>query len=261
MLLIEVIVLAIVQALTEFIPVSSSGHLIGFKETFNIEGNLAFDVMLHVGTLIALVIYFRKTILKLTKDLFSNRSKGLISAIVISTMPAVIVGGLFQDFFEDSVREIEIVIAMLAVVGIFMIFAEKIFSKVTIKDLNKLTSKNALIIGLWQVLALVPGTSRSGITILAGRGQGMSNPKAAEYSFLIGIPVIFGAAVRIMIDSEARAQVSDDLSATIIGVIVAAAIGIGAIHFVITWLKNHSLALFGYYRIALSLVLLLLVAL
>lgn len=257
--LIEIVILAAVQALTEFLPVSSSGHLLAVDELTTIESSLALDVMLHVGTLMALVIYFWPKLWGIARDVLTGRDYRLFIRIVISTIPAVIAGALFNDFFSEDVRHVEVVIVMLVLVGLIFIASDRIFPKKNNQKLEDVSNKTAFIVGLAQALALVPGTSRSGITILAGRSQGLDNKTAAEYSFLIGVPVIFGASVQTLIDNEARAAVTEDLLMTVVGVAVAAIVGLFVIRWLLGYLKDHSLAIFGYYRIALALVLLLLI--
>ena len=191
----------------------------------------------------------------MAKNLKHKKESNLIINLAISTVPAVIVGYVFSDFIEDDVRRLGIVAFMLALVGILFIISDSYLKG---KDsIHKVTRRSALIIGLGQVLALIPGTSRSGITILSAKARGLSSQAAAEYAFLMGIPVIFGATLAVLADSEARDYLSSNLGETIVGVFVAAAVGFLAIDFMLKYLKNHGLAVFGYYRIGLSLVLLL----
>ncbi len=265
MILIEILILAVTQALTEFLPVSSSGHLLALDEVAGIDSSLAIDVMLHVGTLLALVIYFWPKLFEIAKNVLSGRDYKLFTLLVISTIPAAVVGFLFNDFFSEDVRHVEVVIVMLVLVGLLFIASDRLFppkfpqKKGKEIKLSQISKKTALIVGVAQAAALIPGTSRSGITILAGRSQGLDNRNAAEYSFLIGVPVIFGASVQTLLDDEARAAVTDDLALTVVGILTAAIVGLGVVHWLLKYLKSHGLAIFGYYRIALALVLLLLI--
>lgn len=258
--IIDVVILAIVQALTEFIPVSSSGHLLAIEKLTSVEGSLALDVMLHFGTLLALVAYFWPKLLEILQDLLSGKSTHLLQSLIITSVPAVLAGFFFEDFLADDARNIGIVIFMLAFIGIIMIFSESFFATNRLKNnLEKLPRKSAFIIGLGQALALIPGTSRSGMTILAGRLQGLSNQHAAEYAFLAGIPVIFGASLKTILDGEARAQITDQPMLVLLGITLAAVVGWFALGTLIRYLSNKGLAVFGWYRLALAAVLLIIV--
>lgn len=251
--IIDVIILAIVQALTEFIPVSSSGHLLALEKVTPIESSLALDVMLHFGTLLALVIYFWPKLIQIARDLIERKSTWLLVSLIITTIPAVVAGLLFEDFLSGDARSIEVVIIMLIIVGIIMIFSDAFFSTNTRKNtINKLPRRSALIIGLGQALALIPGTSRSGMTMLAGRSQGLSNKNAAEYAFLAGIPVIFGAAVKTLLDSDTQAQISDQPLLVLFGIAIAASVGWFVLGILIRYLSNKGLAIFGWYRLFLA---------
>lgn len=252
--ILEVVILAIVQALTEFLPVSSSGHLLLTQELFDIESSVGVDVMLHFGTLIAMVVYFWSDIINVCKDVLLNKKYGFAGLLITATIPAVIVGGLFGDAIEESLRSTSIVLAMLAVVGLAMILEKRL--KVDEKlELEALSYKQALYIGLAQLFAFIPGTSRSGITMLAGRSLGLKIDKAARFSFLMGIPVIFGATLSVLAKDESRSYITDNLVATMIGVVVSAALGYLAIILLLKVVKKWGLAPFGWYRVALSLML------
>ncbi len=257
--IIEVIILAAVQALTEFLPVSSSGHLLIAADLGHIPSSLAFDVMLHLGTLAALVIYFWTKLWAIVTDFVSGRDRRLLIKLLISSVPAALAGALFNDFFTNDVRSLNVVVAMLVVIGLVLIAADKLFPKKNNQSLANISNKTAFFIGCAQAIALIPGTSRSGITILAGRAKGLSNELAAEYSFLIGVPIIFGASLQTLADSATRSAIADQLAQTILGITVAAFLGVIVIRWLLSYLKSHSLAIFGYYRIALALVLLLLI--
>lgn len=249
--LLEVIILAIIQAMTEFLPVSSSGHLLAAERLTAIESSLTLDVVLHFGTLLALMIYFWPRIMQITKNVFSGRDYRLAVNIVLTSIPAAAIGFAFEAFFSTQARQLGVVIFMLALIGVIMLLADKLFGKIK-TTIDTLKPMQALAIGVGQSLALVPGTSRSGITILTGRWLGLSNAQAAEYSFLAGIPVIFGATLKVLLDAETRASVSDDAPVVLAGVALAAVVGILVLRWMLNYLRNHSLAVFGWYRLALA---------
>jgi undecaprenyl-diphosphatase len=249
--MISVIILAIIQALTEFIPVSSSGHLFVAEQLTSLQGSLALDVALHFGTLIAVVIFFMRRIIAMCRDVQSN--KVLIINLVITSIPAAIAGYLLSDFIEEDARALPVVIVMLALVGAVMIVSDRLF-KPNEKNtqIEDITHTDAVLIGFGQMLALIPGTSRSGITILAARARGFSNALAAEYSFLAGIPVIGGASLRVFLSSDTRAVLTENSAQVFVGILVASVVGWFALNFLIKYLSTHSLALFGWYRLALA---------
>ncbi len=263
--IIEVVILAIVQAITEFIPVSSSGHLLALREWWGLKGGLAFDVALHFGTLLAVVVYFKDKIISILSK--PTKNKSLIYNVVITTIPAATVGFLFVDQITESARSVRVVAFMLAAVGIVMIFSDKLFTykpRSQVKKaknsndasgVNSLSGLDAAVIGLLQVLALVPGTSRSGITMLAARARGYDNTVAAEYSFLAGIPIIAGAALKQIIDAESRAALVENSHMAIVGVVVAFFCGWFALDFLLRFVKTNGLTAFGWYRLGLAILL------
>lgn len=247
----DAILLGLVQGLTEFIPVSSSGHLILLAEYTDVNSSFGFDVLINIGTLLALVIYFRRRLAELWRQLVGGRDKKLLINVIISTIPAVIAGGLLIDLFSgDSVRNRGVVIFMLLAVGIAMLLADKFLSGQ--QRLEKLRPKGALGIGLAQALALIPGTSRSGVTIIAGRTGRLSYAQAAEYSFLIAIPILFGAIVRSMFELETMAVLRDETTAVVVGVVAAFISGWLAIDIMLKILRKRGLMGFGVYRILLA---------
>jgi len=257
MQILEVIILAIVQALTEFLPVSSSGHLILTQELFDIQSSIGVDVMLHFGTFIALAVYFWTDLIKIAHDILTKHSSRLGLLLIVATLPAVIIGGLFSGMIEESLRSTSIVVTMLFIVGVCMILEKRLKTNKKL-DLEKLSYKQVMFIGVAQVLAFVPGTSRSGITMLAGRSCGLNINQAARFSFLMGIPVIFGATLSVLARTESRNYIQDNLLATVVGVIVSAVLGWFAIAILLKVVRKWGLAPFGWYRVVLSLMLVIL---
>jgi len=183
--IVDAIMLGFVQGITEFIPVSSSGHLILADSLFSSGSTFEFDVLLNIGTITAPLIYFRHRILEIILEIKHEKEWRLVLNIVISTIPAALVGYFLSASLKDGLfRHTAIVALMLASIGLLMVVEPK-FNKKKNGKLDNLSKKNALSIGLAQAVALIPGTSRSGVTILAGRFSGLSHAQSAEYSFLI----------------------------------------------------------------------------
>lgn len=252
----EALILGIIQGLTEFIPVSSSGHLIIAETVFGIgNGSLAFDVALHGGTLLALIIYFWKDILELIKALFVKSKKTKLAwLLVLATLPAVAAGLLLESYAEGAFRSSLLVSFNLATIGFFMLWAESYYKKLEHKTKLQNTSRNqALIMGFAQSAAVVPGVSRSGITITSGLFAGMDRVAATRFSFLLGIPIIFGAFLKAVVFGDGLAQIQNETSVFILGIVAAFVSGLFAIQFLLKYLAKHTLKVFAYYRIGLAL--------
>lgn len=256
--ILEAIVLGIVQGLTEFLPISSSGHLILAEWATGWKGvlinNLTFDVALHVGTLAAVLWYFWRDWLQLgraTVNVLRGRAPAyearLVWYIVLGTVPAVIVGLLFEHTVETLFRNPLLVAGALAAGSLIMWYADRTSSRD--RHLGTMTLGHALFVGVAQALALVPGISRSGITISAGLAAGYRREDAARFSFLLSTPVIAGAAVLKVrhITFEGHAAWG-----CILGTLSAAVVGYLAIRFLIRYLERHSLNIFVWYRLALA---------
>lgn len=247
-----------IQGITEFLPISSSAHLIVIPWFFNInEGNinkLTYDVMLHFGTLLAiLAIYgkkFTNVIVEGLIDLRSGRFKdSMLLKIIIATIPAGVAGLLGKDLIEHSLRTPFVAAFMLAFVAILMIVAERLYvSRSTI------SYPVAIAIGIAQAFALIPGTSRSGITITIALFLGLKRSEAVDFSFLLAIPIILGTSLYEMKHLDIHAGGMDIY---IYGAISAFVFGILSLKFLITYLKEHSLDLFAYYRIGVAILILL----
>ncbi len=268
------IIFGIIQGITEFLPVSSSGHLVVLHKFISlpVKSELAFDVTLHFATLLAVVWFFRADIIKLFAGLVYSVKKifkkdynypsetdsfyGKLSwLLILATIPAALAGVLLENLIENALRSPAVVALMLIAVGVLFIIFEKI-SKKTDK-LNNLTWKNALIIGLAQVFALIPGTSRSGITIIAGLGAGLKREAAVRFSFLLSIPIIFGASIiKIPQIFNTRGGESfiagNEMAILAIAFIASFITGLLAIKYFLRFARSHSLNVFAYYRFALA---------
>jgi len=268
----EALLLGIVQGLTEFLPISSSGHLIIVPwlqdYTFLLENqdfNKTFDVALHAGTLVAAIAYFRREVVALTRGFLEavarrgieTPDQRLSVAIAVGTIPAVIAGGLGADFISDHLGEPWMIALQLIFFGALLLYADRLPQR---KSLDGSTIKDGFYIGLAQVLALAPGTSRSGITITAARYLGLDRDAAARFSFLMLIPIVFGATI-----FSAAGAVSDGLpegvaGPMIVGTIAAAVSGYLAIAFLLRLVRTMSYAPFVYYRYAAGAAILLIIA-
>lgn len=254
-------ILGFIQAVTEFLPISSSGHLILAREFFNFDPkifNLSFDIILHFGTLLALIVFFWKDLKEMTISLFKKGAdKKLFYAIVLATIPAVLIGLLFSDFIEKELRGSLIVVLMLVIFGIIFIFVENISSKT--KGLKDIKSKDAVLIGGAQAVSLIPGVSRSGITIVTGLFLGFKREEAAKFSFLLSIPTIFLVSLKDIYDLSKSNFTFPYLNVYLVGLAVSAIASFLVIKFFLNYLKKHTLKPFAYYRFALALLFLLFV--
>lgn len=250
MSIIEALVLGLVQGLTEFIPVSSSGHLLLAHELFGTTGStLAFDVALHVGTLLALILFFRKDLWKLAKNVLEKNAEGkLARLLIIATIPAAIAGFLFGDYIDDNLRSPLVVALSLAIMGVIMLVVDR---KVTPENKAEVTTKQGMIVGFAQIAALIPGISRSGATMTAGIFSGLDRKQAAKFSFLLAIPIIAGSALGILLKDGDSLNIGSEL---FIGMITAFASGLFAIRFMLGIIAKVGLKPFAYYRIVLALI-------
>lgn len=241
----QALVLGIIQGLTEFIPISSSGHLIILPNLLGWQTQpLVFDTTLHLGTSLALIAYFWHDLLGI---LTSNKKLGYF--ILLGTIPAVVLGVAFEELIETTFRGMFFVGAFLLLGTIVMIIAEQFGRR---NESREVGPKEGFIIGLFQALALLPGFSRSGATISGGMLLGLSREKAARFSFLLAIPVIVGAGIFKGIDSwGALGTVSWDALAT--GFVTSFVVGFLAIQFMLQFLKKRGLGVFIIYRILLIL--------
>ncbi|TSC95324.1 MAG: undecaprenyl-diphosphatase [Parcubacteria group bacterium Athens1014_10] len=251
------IILGIIQGLTEFLPVSSSGHLILFHQflIFDLADNLTFDVALHLGSLLALIIFFRSDLAKyikaFLKKIDSHDSEQKIAYfILIASLPAAISGFFFESVIEKFFSSLISVAMALIIGGILFIIFEKISSQ---KDsLENLNFKSAMIIGFSQVCALIPGVSRSGITIIAGLGRNLNREAAARFSFLLAVPIIFGAGIKKVFDFSFASLSFSQRMIFILGFLSAFISSYFCVKYFLKYLKNHSLIPFAIYRFILA---------
>ena len=254
MTIIEAIIMGVVQGLTEFIPVSSSGHLVITENLLSGHADHLFIQTLDIGTLVALLIYFSPKIWALLKQVFVERDYRLARNIVITTIPAGLIGLLLGDFIEKSAVLLNplTVAVMLAIVGVLMIVVDKLPKKSARETGTDLSPKRSLFIGLAQAFALIPGVSRSGSTIIASRIMGLNPKAAAEYSFMVSIPIMLGLIGKLFLKASDRQYIFDHAGIVVAGNLAAFVFGMLAVHFLLKYLSNHGLSLFGWYRIVLA---------
>jgi undecaprenyl-diphosphatase len=271
--IIEAIVIGVVQGLTEFLPISSSAHLIliprvlGWNEAF--INSAEFVVMLHMGTLAALLLYFWRDVLDLIaagwealreRSLAGDPTRKLALVLLLSIIPAAVVGFLLEDWIESFFRDAILIIPLVLVVGALILWLAERFGTRE-RDLDHVDYGDAALIGIAQALALFPGISRSGITLSAGLFRGLTRESAARFAFLMGIPIIAGAGLWKMRSIVTGGSGDVHVDALLAGVIAAALSGWLAIGFLLRYLRTHSTGIFIAYRlIAAAVFLVLLVA-
>lgn len=241
----QAIILGIVQGITEWLPISSSGHLVLFEHLFNLRQPLIFDIMLHIGSLFVILFFFRKDIIELINGVF-NKEKSKINILImmfIASIPIAFVGYFFNDFITSIFND-------LRTVGFSLLFTALLIylSKYPKKKNKKLSFSSAAIIGLFQAIAILPGVSRSGSTISSGMFLGIKREDAARFSFLIFIPAIMGATIFEFSNISAV----DNVSAMIIGTVVSAVVGYFSLKLLMNIIKNDKFKWFSVYCLILG---------
>lgn len=259
--IIEILVLGFIQGIAEFLPISSSAHLIIFRDIFGIGAGmsanmeLTFDIALHFGTLLAIGVFFFHDFITMIKQGFTKGVKDedgkILWYLVAATIPAAIVGVLFEETIEKVIRSNYIVIALaLAIMGIIIYLADKL-SKQS-KTIKKMTLKDALIIGCSQVFALIPGFSRSGTTIATGRILGLDRESAAKFSFFLSAPVVLGAVSLQLLRGTAWTIIAANIVPFVLGILMSFVIGLLCIKYLLKYLQKHNFKIFMIYRIVLA---------
>jgi len=269
--LVEAIFLGIVQGLTEFLPVSSSGHLLLGQYFLGLDQarfGLSFDVAMHLGTLVAVVVFFWQDLVRMacafldslrTRSLPADPDGRLTYLVLVSTVPAALIGYFLEDFFETAVRSPWVVILNLVLVGVLFIVGEAVGRRA--RTAPKLTFREAIGIGVAQAAALVPGVSRSGATITLGLFLGLRREEAARFSFLMSVPIIAGAGALQMTEVVSQGMDAYDALLFVVGFVSSAVVGYLTIRFFLRYVVNHSLRAFAYYRFGLAAVVALLLIL
>ena len=259
--MLDIIILGIIQGIAEFLPISSSAHLIIFREIFGIGSSissnieLSFDLALHYGTLLAIIIFFFKELWSL---LINGLTKGnktkegkLFWFLILATIPAGIVGVLFEDIFDSFFRQQLWIIALaLIIMGIIIYLVDK--KSKTNMNMKDMKWYQALIIGCAQIFALIPGFSRSGTTITASRALGINREDSAKFSFYLSVPVVAGATLFSLIKDNTLTIISENLAIFGIGILISFIIGLLCISFLLKYIKRHDFKIFMIYRIVLG---------
>ena len=257
---IQSIVIAIIEGLTEFLPVSSTGHMIITEEVLGVEHNEfvnAFTVIIQFGAILSVVwLYWRRFFRLNTVPEGVTGVKALLVRfdfywkLLVAFIPAAVIGFLLSDFIDSLLENVAVVACMLVAGGVLMLFVDKWFSR---PQSAELTEKRALTIGFYQCIAMIPGVSRSMATIVGGMQQGLTRKEAAEFSFFLAVPTMFAATayklLKLVIEPDARALLMDNIGVLVIGNVVAFIVAVLAIKFFINYVTKYGFKAFGYYRI------------
>ena len=247
----EAFILGIIQGLTEFLPISSTGHLYLGRNLFGLqEAGLLLDTMLHVGTLLAVFVFYKDEFIKIIKNPLSK----LTFLLVVGTIPAVIFGLAFKDYIDEISKTGVTIGWEFLITGVFLWLADTV--KNGYKKMDDISYKDALIIGIFQAVAIMPAISRSGMTIVAALWRKLDRETAAYFSFLLSTPAIAGAIVLQTKDLLEGQGEAISLSSLLVGIIASALFGYVAVKWMIGYLKNHSLKPFAIYVWVLGIVVL-----
>lgn len=254
---IKSLLLGIVEGITEWLPISSTGHMILFNSFTNTNsGFLTTDVYLYViqlGAILAIATLYFKKLNPFSPSKTEKEKKDtwqMWFKVVAACVPAAVIGLLLNDFMEKFENPY-VISATLIIYGILFIVAEKLNKKTTVVSMNEMTYKKALMIGLFQVLSIIPGTSRSGATILGAILLGCSREISAEFSFFLAIPVMFGVSLLKLVTND-YIMTSGEWGVLAVGMLVAYIVSIMSVRFLTSYVKKHDFKAFGYYRIALG---------
>ena len=258
----DTIIIAIVEGLTEFLPVSSTGHMIIAQNLLGVESTefvKAFTFIIQFGAILSVVVLYWKRFFKLNHTPAPEGANGLQRflhkfdfywKLFIAFVPAAVLGLLFSDAIDAMLESVVVVAIMLVIGGVFMLFCDKIFNKGN--DETPFTEKRAFMVGLFQCISMIPGVSRSMATIVGGMAQGMTRKAAAEFSFFLAVPTMFGATVYKMyklLKEGGTTLIMDNIDTLIIGNVVAFIVALLAIKFFISFVTKYGFKAFGWYRI------------
>jgi len=249
--------IGIIQGFTEFLPISSSGHLVLFAKLTNWEDQGLFtDISVHFGTLFAVILYLRKEIYYLLSDIFQFRifEDQIIFKIIISTFPAILLGYFIYDYVSLYFRSIQLIAISSIVFAIILYFADKI--SIQAKSWQNITYKEAFVVGLFQVLAFIPGASRAGVTITGARFLGYDRSNAAKFSMVLSIPIIIASMTLSLINVFNEEQVAVNFYHSFSAAIVAFITALLSIIFLMHFIKKANFNIFIIYRIILGIILL-----
>lgn len=256
---IEVIIIAIVEGLTEFLPVSSTGHMIITQNILGVESTdfvKAFTVIIQFGAILSVVCLYWSRFFRLNPGKVTDLKSFLHKfdfywKLLVAFIPAAVIGFLFSDLIDSMLENVWVVAIMLVIGGVFMLFVDKMFNRPA--ENQAVTEKKALAIGFFQCIAMIPGVSRSMATIVGGMTQGLSRKTAAEFSFFLAVPTMFAATaykmLKLFMEPNGMEILSENVGALIIGNVVAFVVALLAIKFFIGFVTKYGFKAFGYYRI------------
>jgi undecaprenyl-diphosphatase len=248
--------LGFVEGLTEYIPVSSTGHLVLLIEGLNFAAppGRVFEVFIQIGAILAVMVLYRAKIFQTVRGIASDRtSRNFARNIVIGTIPALIFGAALHSFIKNTLYDPMVIVVSLILGGVFILLFEKKLGPVTTESIDDITPRQALMIGLCQSIALIPGVSRSGATIMGSLGLGLSRAAATEFSFFLAIPVMF-CAVAYDLFTNWDALETDDMGLMLAGLAASFGTALIVIKTVVGFVSRHGFAPFAWYRIALGIV-------
>lgn len=262
MTILEAIIIAIVEGLTEFLPVSSTGHMIIAQNVLGVESTefvKAFTFIIQFGAILSVVVLYWKRFFQLNRTPLPEGASPLKQflhkfdfywKLFVAFIPAAVLGLLFSDAIDAMLERVEVVAVMLVIGGFFMLYCDKIFNKGS--EDTKFTEKRAFMVGLYQCISMIPGVSRSMATIVGGMSQRMTRKAAAEFSFFLAVPTMFAATVYKMykLFKEGGTEIiMDNMTALIVGNVVAFIVAMLAIKFFISYVTKYGFKAFGWYRI------------
>lgn len=253
---IQAIILGIVEGFTEFLPISSTGHLILVNQfiSFTKEFTILFDIIIQLGAILAVLVYFRKKLWPFTKDATkNNETLNIWYKTIVGVLPAIIIGALLASKIEEKLFNPWVVAIALLIGGIIILIVEKRKTTPKITSINNLSFKTAFFIGLVQCLSMIPGTSRSAATIMGAIVFGASRVVAAEFSFFLAIPTMVAASAYSLLKYKS-AITTPQLLVLTIGFLVSFVVALAVIKFLINYVQKNNFKIFGYYRIILGII-------
>ena len=260
--LLQVVIIAIVEGLTEFLPVSSTGHMIIAQNVLGVESTdfvKAFTFIIQFGAILSVVVLYWKRFFRLNREPLPEGTPALRRLLhrfdfywklLVAFIPAAVLGLLFSDMIDAMLESVMVVAIMLVVGGVFMLFCDRLFGNGS--ENTKMTERRALMVGLFQCISMIPGVSRSMATIVGGMAQKLTRKAAAEFSFFLAVPTMFAATVykvyKLLSDGGTEILM-DNLAALVVGNVVAFVVAMLAIKFFISYVTKYGFKAFGWYRI------------
>lgn len=261
LLYLQALLLGLIEGLTEFLPVSSTGHLIvaaGLMDFWSEDKRVVFEIVIQLGAILAICFLYREKLVRVTGGFFTGQKneQRFVVNVLVGFLPAAVIGFLAHDFIKEKLFHPLVVATMLVVGGVLILFAEKRQHTVSAEEVDDLTWQHALKVGFAQCLAMVPGTSRSGATIIGGLFFGLSRKAAAEFSFFLAIPTMLGATA-LSVYKHRQEFLWEDAPVFAIGFSAAFLIALWVVKALVRYVSNHDFTVFAWYRIAFGLVILL----